>query len=139
MKKIFALTALFVAGLAFSANAGQISNGQMAKCDNAKSITLEAAKVAHATSDKYGFTGNECDCPNPDCDAAGKHPVASNWQHTPDWSQEQLETIEEMGHFGIVVLSSILISLSLSWLLLLSSQSGRAVIPVVCAAGLGWG
>ena len=40
MKKIFALTALFVAGLAFSANAGQISNGQMAKCNNAKSITL---------------------------------------------------------------------------------------------------
>lgn len=59
MKKIFALTALFVAGLAFSASAGQISNGQMAKCDNAKSITLEAAKVANATSDKYGFTGND--------------------------------------------------------------------------------
>ena len=59
MKKIFALTALFVAGLAVSANAGQINNGQMAKCNDAKSITLEAAKVAHATSDKYGFTGND--------------------------------------------------------------------------------
>ena len=46
MKKIFALTALFVAGLAFSANAGQISNGQMAKCNDAKSITLEAATLA---------------------------------------------------------------------------------------------
>ena len=59
MKKIFALTALFVAGLAFSANAGQISNGQMAKCNNAKSITLEAAKVAHVTSDKFGYTDND--------------------------------------------------------------------------------
>ena len=59
MKKIFALTALFVAGLAFSANAGQISNGQMAKCNDAKSITLEASKVANATSDKYGFTSND--------------------------------------------------------------------------------
>ena len=47
----------------------------------------------------YGFTGDECDCPNPHCDAAGKHPIASNWQHTPDWSQEQLETMEEMGQF----------------------------------------
>ena len=59
MKKIFALTALFVAGLAFSANAGQISNGQTAKCNDAKSITLEAANVAHATSDKFGYTDND--------------------------------------------------------------------------------
>ena len=59
MKKIFALTALFVAGLAFSANAGQISNGQMAKCNDAKSITLEAAKVANAASDKFGYTNND--------------------------------------------------------------------------------
>jgi len=47
----------------------------------------------------YGFTGDQCDCPNPHCDAAGKHPITSNWQHTPDWSQEQLETMEEMGQF----------------------------------------
>ncbi|MFL2916561.1 MAG: hypothetical protein ACJZ45_09035 [Nitrospinia bacterium] len=59
MKKIFALTTMFVAGLAFSANAGQISNGQMTKCNNAKSITLEAAKVAHKTSDKFGYTDND--------------------------------------------------------------------------------
>jgi hypothetical protein len=59
MKKIFALTALFVAGFAFSASAGQISNGQMAKCNDAKSITFEAAKVANATSDKFGFTNND--------------------------------------------------------------------------------
>jgi len=59
MKKIFALTALFVAGLAFSANAGQISNGQTAKCNDAKSITLEAAKVAHASADKFGYTDND--------------------------------------------------------------------------------
>ena len=59
MKKIFALTALFVAGLAFSANAGQINPGQLEKCNDAKSITLEAAKVANATSDKHGFTNND--------------------------------------------------------------------------------
>ena len=59
MKKIFALTAMFIAGLAFSANAGQISNDETAKCENAKSITLEAAKVVHATTDKFGYTDND--------------------------------------------------------------------------------
>ncbi|MBT5550126.1 MAG: hypothetical protein HOJ79_06555 [Nitrospina sp.] len=59
MKKVFALTVMFVAGLAFSANAGQIKNGQMAKCNDAKSITLEAAKVAHMTNDKFGYTDND--------------------------------------------------------------------------------
>ena len=40
-----------------------------------------------------------CECENPNCDALYKHPRSSNWQHTPDWSDEQLETMEEMGWF----------------------------------------
>lgn len=28
-----------------------------------------------------------------------KKPYSSNWQHTPDWSDEQLETMQEMGQF----------------------------------------
>ncbi len=59
MKKVFALTVMFVAGLAFSANATEISNGQMAKCNNAKSITLETAKVANVSTDKFGYTDND--------------------------------------------------------------------------------
>jgi hypothetical protein len=59
MKKVFALTVMFVASLAFSANAAMITNGQTAKCNDAKSITLEAAKVAHATTDKYGYSDND--------------------------------------------------------------------------------
>jgi hypothetical protein len=50
----------------------------------------------------FGLNGakdNLCNCGNPDCQALFKHPVASNWQHTPEWSDEQLETMEEMGHF----------------------------------------
>jgi len=31
----------------------------MAKCNNASSITLEAAKVANATTDKFGYTDND--------------------------------------------------------------------------------
>ncbi len=59
MKKIFALTALFIAGLAFSANAGEITNGQTAKCNDAKSITLEAAKTANSSGGKDGYTDND--------------------------------------------------------------------------------
>ncbi len=59
MKKVFALTVMFVASLAFSANAAMITNGQTAKCNDAKSITLEAAKVASATTDKYGYSDND--------------------------------------------------------------------------------
>ncbi|HIE43007.1 MAG TPA: hypothetical protein EYP95_07280 [Nitrospinaceae bacterium] len=59
MKKVFALTVMFVASLAFSANAAMITNGQTAKCNDAKSITLEAAKVASSTTDKYGYSDND--------------------------------------------------------------------------------
>ncbi len=58
MKKIFALTALFIAGLAFSVNAAQISNGQTAKCNDAKSITLETAGVPNSVGSD-GYTNND--------------------------------------------------------------------------------
>jgi hypothetical protein len=43
----------------------------------------------------------KCACGNPLCNekALLKHPRVANWQHTPDWSEEQLETMEMMGHF----------------------------------------
>lgn len=48
----------------------------------------------------YGFDSEgNCECGNPECQAAGKHPVASNWQHTPLWSDEQLEVMEMSGQF----------------------------------------
>lgn len=40
-----------------------------------------------------------CDCGNPHCAAPFKHPRASNWQHTPLWSDDQMDAIEEAGHF----------------------------------------
>lgn len=40
-----------------------------------------------------------CSCGDPECKAVGKHPVVSNWQFTPHWSEEQLETMEMMGQF----------------------------------------
>ena len=43
---------------------------------------------------------NTCGCGKRDCKAIGKHPIALNWQHTPHWSEEQLEGLEEAGHFA---------------------------------------
>ena len=43
----------------------------------------------------YGADKNgRCACGNKDCKAAFKHPIASNWQHTPEWDDEQVETME---------------------------------------------
>ena len=41
-----------------------------------------------------------CECGNPHCKAILKHPRTSAWQHTPNWSDEQLDTMEMMGQFS---------------------------------------
>lgn len=56
----------------------------------------------------YGANANGgCACGKEGCEAAYKHPIASNWQHTPEWSDEQLEGMQEMGlldtGYGVVV------------------------------------
>jgi hypothetical protein len=53
----------------------------------------------------------KCQCGNPHCPEKSlfKHPRVSNWQHTPHWSDEQMETMEAMDQFdvpGIVFSSS---------------------------------
>lgn len=40
-----------------------------------------------------------CKCGDRDCKAVLKHPLAANWQHTPHWSEEQLEVMEAIGQF----------------------------------------
>ncbi len=59
MKKIFVLTVAFIAGMAMTANAGSIAPGQMTKCNDAKSITLETAGNKNDASGKNGFTVND--------------------------------------------------------------------------------
>lgn len=41
-----------------------------------------------------------CECGHDYCEAPFKHPRASNWQYTPLWSDEQLETMQEMDYFA---------------------------------------
>jgi Protein of unknown function (DUF3987)/Bifunctional DNA primase/polymerase, N-terminal/Primase C terminal 2 (PriCT-2) len=47
-----------------------------------------------------GVRKGKCTCGNPDCKALYKHPIVSNWQYTPDWSEEQIETMEQMDQFA---------------------------------------
>jgi len=47
----------------------------------------------------HGAKDDLCDCGNPECESFFKHPIASNWQHTPTWSDEQLDIMDELGHF----------------------------------------
>ena len=39
--------------------------------------------------------GKRCGCGDLECEAIGKHPRASNWQHTQDWDETQLEYLED--------------------------------------------
>jgi len=56
----------------------------------------------------YGATDGMCDCGNPHCQAPFKHPIASNWQHTPAWDDDQIDAMEMAGQFdtGFGVLCS---------------------------------
>lgn len=55
----------------------------------------------------YGATDGQCDCGRDDCQAILKHPRTSHWQHTPHWSDEQIDAMEESGQlttgYGVLV------------------------------------
>jgi hypothetical protein len=40
-----------------------------------------------------------CLCGRAECKAPGKHPIASNWQHTPAWGEDQMKSMLEYGQF----------------------------------------
>ena len=48
----------------------------------------------------HGATGGACNCGDVECTAILKHPVMSNWQNVPHWSDEQIECFGELGHFN---------------------------------------
>lgn len=48
----------------------------------------------------YGADENGvCLCDNPRCNAPFKHPVSKNWQHTPEWDDDQITAMELSGQF----------------------------------------
>lgn len=49
----------------------------------------------------FGMSNDgRCACGNPNCTAPLKHPMMSNWQHAPVWSEEQFDNMEAAGHFA---------------------------------------
>ena len=56
---------------------------------------------------------SSCGCGDTECNSVGKHPTQNNWQQTPVWDDEQLDSFEELGWmdsgYGIVVAGGLLV------------------------------
>ena len=48
----------------------------------------------------HGKANGVCGCGDVDCTAFYKHPIMSNWQNVPNWSDDQIECFSELGHFN---------------------------------------
>ena len=49
----------------------------------------------------HGITSDGfCECGNPTCQALFKHPRMSRWQNVPNWSDEQMEVMQDGGQFN---------------------------------------
>ncbi|MCA9484699.1 MAG: hypothetical protein KC553_13280 [Nitrospina sp.] len=59
MKKVLIITALYVAGLAVSAQAGTINPGESTECKDANSITVQVADIPNQANEKFGYTSND--------------------------------------------------------------------------------
>lgn len=59
MKKVTLLTVVLFAGFTATAFAGNIKTGQVASCNNAKSITISVAKIANTSGGKFGYSTND--------------------------------------------------------------------------------
>lgn len=83
-------------------------------------------------------TGTVCECGKKEC--AYKHPWFSSWQHTPEWSEEQLEVMQEAGQldhgYGVIVSGLIVIDVDARNGGVESYQRLLDDIPQVAGAGL---
>ena len=48
----------------------------------------------------HGKANGVCGCGDVDCTAFYKHPIMSNWQNVPNWSDDQIECFDALGHFN---------------------------------------
>ena len=94
----------------------------------------------------FGLYGRDkdgkCECGNPACPEKSlfKHPRVSNWQHTPHWSEEQLETMELMKQFktgyGIVCRELLVVDVDARSGGVASFAKLLEVVPELAGAGL---
>jgi len=48
----------------------------------------------------HPFDGTTCGCGDPNCNAAGKHPIQLSWNTVPLWSDDQVANMIEVGEFS---------------------------------------
>jgi len=84
----------------------------------------------------------KCECGNPKCSEKSlfKHPRVSNWQHTPNWSEEQLETMEMMKQFrtgyGVALRGVLVVDVDARNGGLKSFEKLLEVVPEISGSGL---
>jgi hypothetical protein len=64
-------------------------DGEIALTD----LIREYTDAGFRTFALWGFEKGACECGDPECKAIGKHPRVSSWQHSPCWSEEQLDNM----------------------------------------------
>lgn len=81
-----------------------------------------------------------CLCGWSECKAPGKHPLASNWQHTPHWDPEQMANMVRYGQFasgyGILCAGMLVIDVDARSGGVASFAQLCAAIPEISAAGM---
>jgi hypothetical protein len=97
--------------------------------------------AGHRIFGLHGVTKDgRCECGNPECKAALKHPLVSNWQHTPVWSEEQIEVKEASDQFktgyGVLVRGLLVIDVDARNGGTKSYERLLSVVPQIAGAGL---
>jgi hypothetical protein len=61
----------------------------------------------------HPIVNGQCGCGIPDCPTTGKHPISAGWQHSPLWSDDQLEVMEMSNQlatgYGVLVSGGLLV------------------------------
>jgi len=81
-----------------------------------------------------------CACAHAACEAHYKHPVASNWQHSPDWSDEQIEVMQLTGQlstgYGVLVEGLLVVDVDARNGGVASYEKLLEAVPEIAGAGL---
>jgi len=88
----------------------------------------------------YPIKDGKCGCGDPDCKVPGKHPYSSSWQHSPVWSDDQLDVMRMTGQlstgYGVLCKGLIVIDIDArnggvdSW------HKLQTAVPEIAGAGL---
>jgi hypothetical protein len=88
----------------------------------------------------HKIVDGKCGCGDANCKTIGKHPIASNWQHSPDWSDDQLEVMQMSGQlstgYGVLVAGLLVVDVDARNGGIKSYERLLAEMPAIAGAGL---